>query len=246
MQIAGYAAGGLLIASIGPGRAIGLSAALIGLSALVTWFGLKPRRPKATGRASFRATREGNRALLGVAPTRTVLLAGWLPNGLIVGAEALYIPLAGDTASILFVPAAVGMLVGDVVFGRWVSPRRLAMLVNPLHTLLAVPYLMFFARPALWLAAIAVAIASVGYAATLGLQQRLTEAVPQALRGQAFGLDGSGRMSFQAIGALCAGTLAELIGAAQAMTVTATASLFVTALLWKSLGQARPPVAAIG
>jgi hypothetical protein len=46
-----------------------------------------------------------------------------------------------------------------------------------------------------------VVAASFGYSGTLGLQQRLIDAVPDNLRGQAFGLDGSGRMTFQAIGA---------------------------------------------
>ncbi len=235
MQIAGFAAGGLLIAALGPHRALTVSAVLLGVSGLVTWLGLKARAPKAVGRPGISATWQGNKELFRSSRIRALLLGGWVPNGLIVGAEAMYVPFAGDAASVLFIAAALGMLTGDVCFGRWVSPARLSALVNPLHLLLAVPYLVFFVNPNVWAGAVAVFVASIGFAATLGLQSRLNEAVPEVLRGQAFGLDGSGRMSFQAVGAFAIGSLAEVCGVPWAMTGAALASIAVTLLLWRAL-----------
>jgi predicted MFS family arabinose efflux permease len=87
--------------------------------------------------------------------------------------------------------------------------------------------------------AAAVFVASFGYAGTLGLQQRLVEITPDDLRGQALGLDGSGRMTFQAVGAGATGSVAEATGAATAMTVAALASLAVTALLRRRLRRGR-------
>jgi predicted MFS family arabinose efflux permease len=162
-------------------------------------------------------------------------VGSWLPNGLIVGAEAMFVPYAGDAGAVLFVAAALGMLVGDLVVGRWVSADRRARQVNAMHALLAAPYLIFFLSPNVWVGAVAVAVASFGYSGTLGLQQRLVDAVPEERRGQALGLDGSGRMTFQALGASFIGALAELTGAPVAMTLAAVASLLVTAAFWPAL-----------
>ena len=133
------------------------------------------------------------------------------------------------------------MLIGDVLVGRWVPPAARDRLINPLHALLAAPYAIFLLKPGAWLAAAAVLVASVGYAAGLGLQQRLLDATPGALRNQALGLDGSARMSMQAVSAAAVGGVAELIGAAGAMTAAAVASLLITAALWPRL---RHPVKA--
>jgi predicted MFS family arabinose efflux permease len=158
-----------------------------------------------------------------------------VPNGLIVGAEAMYVPYAENAAAVLFVAAAAGMLGGDLVVGRWVSASDRERLINPLHVLLAVPYLLFALTPAVWIGAMAVFAASAGFSAGLGLQQRLIEAVPDDLRGQALGLESSGRMTFQAVGASLVGSLAEATGAPIAMTGAALASLLITALLWAPL-----------
>ncbi|GAA1875677.1 hypothetical protein [Asanoa iriomotensis] len=231
MQIIGFATGGTLIATLGPHRALAIAAALIAISAAVTYTGLRTRSPRATGRAGVAATWRGNRALFMNRSTRTVLIASWVPNGLIVGAEAMYVPYAGDWAAALFVAAAAGMLAGDLAVGRFVPVPVLDRFITPLQALLAVPYLLFFLHPGLAVGAAAVFVASFGYAGTLGLQQRLVDWAPESLRGQALGLDGSGRMTFQAVGATAVGGVAEATGPAIAMTVAALASLAVTASL---------------
>ncbi|WP_191837482.1 MFS transporter [Catellatospora chokoriensis] len=235
MQIIGFAVGGTLIAVIGPHPALFASAAFMVVSALLTRFGLRRRAPRAAGRAGLRETWHGTRVLWRDPAIRALLLALWLPNGIIVGAEAMYVPYAGSSAGILFIAAALGMLAGDVVVGRWVSPGRLDRLITPLQTLLAVPYLIFVFHPGTWLAAGAVAVASFGFAAALGLQRRLLDAMPEQLRGQGLGLDSSGRMTSQAIGAFAVGSLAEAFGPAAAMTGAAVGSLLIVALLWRPL-----------
>jgi predicted MFS family arabinose efflux permease len=173
-----------------------------------------------------------NRALWTTPSIRPTLLAAWLPNGLIVGAEAMYVPYAVESAGVLFVAGAAGMLLGDVVVGRWMPAPVRERWSSPLRALLAIPYLLFVLHPAIPVAAAAVFVASVGYAATLGLQQRLVDRVPATLTGQAIGLEGSGRMTFQAIGASVIGSVAEFTGPATAMTVAGVASLLATLSLW--------------
>jgi hypothetical protein len=102
---------------------------------------------------------EANLRLLGSPTIRPVLLGMWLPNGLIVGAEAMYIPYAGAAASALFIAAALGMLCGDLVVGRWVPGSWRVRLPNRLHLLLAAPHLLFLVHPPVWLAVAAVAVA---------------------------------------------------------------------------------------
>ncbi|GIF71356.1 MFS transporter [Asanoa siamensis] len=241
MQILGFATGGTLIATLGPHRALAVAAVFIAFSAVITFLGLRTRPPRATGRAGVSATWQGNRTLFANRSTRAVLLAAWVPNGLIVGAEAMYVPYAGDWAAVLFVAAAAGMLTGDLVIGRFVPPATLNRFITKLQALLAVPYLLFFLHPDLTVGAVAVFVASFGYAGTLGLQQRLIDHTPEDLRGQALGLDGSGRMTFQAIGAGTVGLVAEATGPATAMTVAAIASLTVTALLQPRLRAREDP-----
>ncbi|MYX42732.1 MFS transporter, partial [Streptomyces sp. SID89] len=55
-------------------------------------------------------------------PRRLTYLGLWLPNGLVVGCESLYVPYAPGAAGTLFACAALGMLAGDVTVGRLLPP----------------------------------------------------------------------------------------------------------------------------
>jgi hypothetical protein len=134
---------------------------------------------------------------------RILLLAQWLPNGLIVGAEALYVPYAGRNAGILFTAAAAGMLAGDTVIGRWTTARQRTRLTFPHYALLAGPYLAFLGRPGTIEAAAVVTAASFGDAACLGLQERFLQAVPGQISGHALGFAGAGMMTAQAMAIAC-------------------------------------------
>ena len=92
-------------------------------------------------------SRAVNRLLLGSSTLRPVYLALWVPNGLVVGCEALIVPYAGRAAGYLFAATAVGMLAGDVLMGRVVPPHLRDRLVEPARLLLAVPWLAFFLQP---------------------------------------------------------------------------------------------------
>lgn len=242
MQILGFAVGGTLLATIGARPALLTAAGFAATSAAILRLGLRPRPPKAVGRASLSTTHQGNKQLLTNPAIRALLVANWVPNGLIVGAEALYVPYAGNAAGVLFVAAALGMLIGDVAVGRWVPRARRARLAVPLLLLLAAPYLVFIVEPDLWLAAPAVAVASVGFAASLVLQDRLLSTVPDELRAQAFGLAGSGMMTMQAAAAALAGVTAEVLSPGLAMAAVAFASLAATTLLTPRLRDAEPRV----
>ncbi|GII97022.1 MFS transporter [Sinosporangium siamense] len=231
MQIAGFAAGGVIVAVLSPQGAL-LSALVLDLmAAAVLWFGLNSRPPRASGRPSVRATWRGNAELWSLPARRHLYIALWVPNGLIVGCEALFIPYAPETSWVLFIAAAFGMLVGDMLVGRFAAPRWRARLTTPLRVLLAVAYLVFVVRPHWAVAAVVAAVASVGFAAGVLLQERLITATPERLQGQALGLHGSGMSAMQAVGATVAGALAQFMDIHSAMTVLAVMSLAVTVYL---------------
>lgn len=230
-QILGFATGGILVAVLSPRACLLLAAALYAVSAVVVRFCLTPRPPRAQGRPSVAATWRANAQLWSSRPRRHVLLGLWLPNGLVVGCESLYVPYAPEHAGTLLACAALGMLVGDVTVGRLVPPAVRRRLGTPLLVLLATPYLLFFLQPALPLAAVAVAVASVGFGASLVQQERLMELTPTELSGHALGLHGSGMLTMQGVSAALAGSIAQLASPATAVTVMAVTSLTVTVTL---------------
>ncbi|MGW6603029.1 MFS transporter [Streptomyces sp. NPDC055036] len=227
-QIGGFAIGGVLVAALSPRGTLLVGAVLYLVSAAVARCGLARRPPRAAGRPSVRETWRNNVWLLSPGPRRRVYLALWVPNGLIVGCESLFIPYAPHHAGLLFTVAALGMLAGDVTIGRFVPSRWRGRLATPLCLLLAAPYLLFALRPALPLAVAAVVLASVGYASNLLLQERLMALIPEESSGHALGLHTSGMLTMQGVGAALAGAVAQHTSPATAMALTATASLLVT------------------
>jgi MFS family permease len=235
MQIVGFAAGGALIALVSARGALVIAAALFLSSVVIVRTSLCERAARAAGRASVRETWAGNARLWSVPARRNVYLAMWVPNGLIVGCEALFVPYAPHAAGLLFVAAGAGMLAGDTAVGRFIPVAWRGRMISPLRLLLAAPYLLFALRLPLPMAVAAIVVASFGYGASLLLQDRLLAMTPSDLRGQALGLHSSGMLTMQAVGATVAGTLAEHVTPAMAMTIMAVASVAITVALTPGL-----------
>jgi predicted MFS family arabinose efflux permease len=185
------------------------------------------------------ATWRANALLWSSAPRRRVYLALWIPNGLIVGCESLYVSYAPGSAGTLFACAALGMLAGDVLVGRLVPPRLRPRLGFPLLLLLALPYVPFLLHPPLPLAAVAVTVASAGFGASLVQQERLVALTPDELTGHALGLHSAGMLTMQGVAAALAGSVAQLTSPARAMTVLAVVSAGVTLALMAAEGRQR-------
>ncbi|BAL86717.1 putative MFS transporter [Actinoplanes missouriensis 431] len=239
MQIAGFATGGLLVLVLSPGQTLLAGAGLHLLAAVVARFGLSRRAPRAAGRPSVAETWRVNRRLWAIPGVRPIYLALWIPNGLIVGCEALFVPWSSSGAGVLLAAAAAGMLAGDVLAGRYLTPRWRTRLAPLLRLLLAVPYLLFVLDPPLPIAAFAAAAASVGYCSTLLLQEGLVAITPPETRGQALGLHTSGMLTMQAVCAALAGTVAEHTAPGVAIAAMASASIVVTLALAPALRRRR-------
>ena len=247
MQIVGYGVGGLLLLTFSTTELfIGAAATELVVVALIR-FGLADHPPRATGRAVQRS-RAVNRLLLGSSTLRPVYLALWVPNGLVVGCEALIVPYAGRAAGYLFAATAVGMLAGDVLMGRVVPPPPAGSAGRARSTAAgrALVGVLPAALDRAWPALLA-AVASVGYCASLPLQERLVTRTSTDIRGHVLGLHGLGMTAMQGVGALLAGTVATLLGsdahaAGTAIGLMAAASVVVTLTLVPGLRRSRQHV----
>ncbi len=254
MQVVGYGAGGLALLWLSP-RDLFFLAALADLLAVASVrLGIRAR-PARTARGSGSGhtldvvgrTAAVNWRLFQSPVTRPLYLALWVPNGLIVGCESLFIPYAhsasvghGAVAGWLFAATAAGAVAGEALVGRFMPPGWRNRLIAPLRLLLAVPYLLFFLGPPLAIAVPLAFLASAGYAASLPIQDRLIQHTDEAIQGQVLGLHANGVMIWQAIGALIAGAVACWLPPATGMGAMAAASTAVTLLLVPGLRRSAP------
>ncbi|MER6718386.1 MFS transporter [Streptomyces halstedii] len=244
-QVAGYAVGGALVAVLSPRGTLLVAAALYLAGALAVRCGLARVPPRSAGRPSVAATWRTNALLWSSVPRRRVYLALWLPNGLVVGCESLFVPYAPDRAGPLFACAALGMLAGDTLAGRFLPARvRGGAASTWLLLLLAGPYLLFALRPGPSSALALAAVASTGFSASLLLQERLVALTPRALAGQALGLHSSGMLTAQGVAASIAGAVAQRVPAGTAIALMAAASIAVTLALAPGLRRDRGPAGA--
>src|SRR6185437_593339 len=109
---------------------------------------------------------------------------------------------------------------------------------------------LFLLRPPLAVALVSGFLASVGYAASLPLQERLLAHATADVRGQVLGLYSNAMMAMQGVAAVLAGLLAQRLGgghagATTAIGVTGCASLAVTVALVPGLRRTRPGRSAV-
>ncbi|MFH8367160.1 hypothetical protein [Streptomyces sp. NPDC018031] len=227
--VLGYAASTLLLRRLGPSEIFLLAAVLTGLAVAVLAATVRERPVRSAHRPGLRRTWTTNAALFSDPGARALLLNLWVPNGLVVGCEALFIPYAPEHAGTLLAAAAAGMLLGDLAVGRLLGPDRRRRCAFALRLLLAAPYLLFAWHPPVPVLVAAVFVSGAGFAATLPLQEQLLALTPRPVRGQVQGVESAGRMTWQGIGAAVAGGLAQFFGPAVAITALTVASLAVTA-----------------
>ena len=243
-QIAGQAAGGLLLTALSPAGTLWLSAAGSAWAVALARFRLPdvPAASREPGPAAgtARATWRVNRRLLRDRTTRGLLLAFWVPVCLAVGAEGLAVPYADHVGSAhgagpLLSAAAFGMFAGNFVMGRWIRVEVRERLTPALAALMGVPLLLFVFSPSLPVACVLLAMAMFGLSYELTVQRRLVDAVPESIRGQALGLSQSGVMTTQAVAIGSGGALGEVLAPPHAVVLCGAAALISVLALWRHL-----------
>jgi predicted MFS family arabinose efflux permease len=237
-QLAGMAGGGIAVASLGPRHALLVTAACHLLAVVLTRLLLPDLpAPPRTGEALLRRSWRGNRRLLADPSVRVLLLAQWLPPAFVTGAESVLVPYAAvrgypaGSAGLLLACVPVGMILGDLVVARLLSPAMRERLVIPLIALLGVPLLgfMFDIHPVP--AGVLLFLLGCGFAYGLGIQRRFIEVIPDDARGQAFALMSTGLMTLQGVGPIALGAVAEVIPVGLAMGAAGMAILAIVCWL---------------
>ncbi|MEU8682337.1 MFS transporter [Streptomyces sp. NPDC048611] len=246
-QLLGLAGGGAALTLLGARHALLLSAGAYLAAALAVRLrlpDLPTPQPAGSGRPEpaapgsvLRHSWSGIAGLLGARRVRQLLLAQWLPSSFAAGAESLIVPFCGQrgfaagSAGPLLACLPVGMLLGNLLVGRFLSPGARERLVAPLAAVLGLPLVVFALRPPWVVCAVLLLISGVGFAYGLGLQRAFLDAVPEASRGQAFGLLTSGLMTVQGVGPAVFGSVAEASSTGVAMAWAGGATVCVAGFL---------------
>ncbi|MFG2178376.1 MFS transporter [Streptomyces abikoensis] len=228
MAVLGYAVGAVLLRHLSPREVFLVATALTGTALVLVRATIRERSIRLTRRPGLRETWTANIALFSRPGRRVLLLNLWVPNGLIVGCEALFISYDPGLASVLLAAGSAGMLLGDLAVGRLLTADQRRRWAFALRLLLAAPYLLFAVHPPVLVATAAVFVASAGFAATLPLQEQLLASTPEPVRGQVQGVESAGRMTWQGIGAAIAGGVAQYLPLAATISVLAAISLAIT------------------
>ncbi|MFB9206772.1 MFS transporter [Nonomuraea spiralis] len=247
VQMLGFAAGGAMIATLGPYRALALDAATFLASALILASGVRPRpAPGHDGEkpSMWTMTRAGAKLVFGSRRLRTLVLFAWL-CGFYILPEGIAAPYAAELATgSLSVPVITGLLmaamptgtvVGAFVFSRFVTPARRLRLMGWLAVLSCAPLMVTALRPPLAVVLAAWVLSGIGGAYQLAANAAFVQNVPAERRGQAFGLVQSGLMAVQGIAILVGGFAAERLGPELVVAIsggTGVIAAAVLALMW--------------
>jgi predicted MFS family arabinose efflux permease len=250
-QVGGFALGGLLLTVLSPRSLLLLDAASFLASAVLLRVGTRERPPRADKPAGWPATAAagaarrsvardslaGVRLTLGSPRLRPLLLFYWLPPVFTIAPEALATPYVAEfghspsAVGLLLAAAAAGSVAGMLTAGSRLSPSMRLRLTVPLAAWTFLPLLGFAARPALIPAMALLVLSGLGWAYSIGLDQRLLEATPQHLRGRTLSLTTSGLMVANGLGFAAAGAAAELASPRTVIVTSGLAGLLVVTLL---------------
>jgi MFS family permease len=241
-QVAGFVAGGLLVAALGPRQALFVDAVTFALSALVIRLGVRARKAAASGpgRRHWADVRAGARLVFGDPTLRVLTLFAWLaafhvhsvPSGVVV-------PYAAEqgggalAAGLLLATAGLGSGVAMIALSRLPGPRRLQ-LMAPLAVLAAAPLVPCLLDPPLPVVGLLWLLAGLGTGYQLAANVAFVSAVPAERRAHAFGMVSAGLAAGQGLGVVVAGLLAEftdpaiVVGAAGLVGLVAVLALLAT------------------
>ncbi|MEU8785113.1 MFS transporter [Streptomyces sp. NPDC048637] len=219
-QLAGFAAGGLLLVVVSPAAVLALTAGAFLGSALLLRLGTLARPARAGARGAERgallgASLGGGRRLLADRRVRALLLLTWLPPAFVSIPEALLVPYAGLLGTgpagmgLLMCSMPIGAVVAESLVGSFLGPRARARLTFPMGVFAVLPSLGFAAQPSLGWAVLLLALTGTGIAYNFGVDRWFVAAVPDELLGQAMTVMQAGRMTVMGLAMGLAGVAAE-------------------------------------
>lgn len=256
-QLGGYVAGGALVAFTGTHTALLIDAGTFAVSAVLVRFGLRQRSaPDATDGAVAKTTlvslRDGLRLVWHNQLLRTLVWLGCLSGFYVIG-EGLAVPYAHElgggplATGLLFAALPAGNALGTFLLTRLVAPPSRLRLLGPLAVLAPAILVLCVVKLDL-IGTLLVWSASAGAAAYQTVAgAAFIQAVPDAGRGQAFGLANTSLRVAQGLGVVVAGAVAERISPSLVVTLFGAVGALVAvlaALSYQRAGTAVTGVAA--
>lgn len=222
VQVAGFAAAGVVVSTLGTGPALIADAATFAVSALLVRLFVAEHALLPRERSTEQAPRlladaaSGARLVFRLPALRTPMLLGWLAAFYNVP-EGIAAPLAralhgGPTAvGALLAAGALGGSVGNIAFSRLLPPRRRANLMAPSAACCCALLMLFASGPGLVPAVIILTCSGLlgGYQAAAS--SSFVRETPADRRAQAFGLAQGGMNLGQGSAMILAGAAAGLI-----------------------------------
>ena len=245
-QVLGFVAGGSLAALLGPSRTLLVDAATFLASALLLAVGVRerPAPRSAAGRSAeetlspLGSVLAGTRLVFGNRRLRALVALAWL-CGFYVVPEGLAAPYAAslggqaETVGLLLAAQPAGAVLGALVLARLVSPDRRLRLMGPMAVLSCLPLLGCAANPGTEVTLVLWALSGVGTAYQLAANAAFVAAVPDAGRGQAFGLVQSGIVAVQGVAILAAGAAALTVAPSTVVAVAGGLGAAAAAVVWQ-------------
>lgn len=248
--LAGFGAGGVLLAALSPRGAITVTVGTFCCSALLLRFGTRarPARLAEAGEGAGRLLSDslaGARSVLADRGIRALLLLFWVPAFFVVAPEALAAPYAdavglGPAAlGLLMCAMAAGHIGAELWAGTALGPRTRSRIVLPTAALGLLPLALYATRPGMPLTLVALVLAGAGGAYIIGLDQWFVDAVPEVLRGRAMTLLTAGLMTGQGLGMALAGLAAEFFPVHQVVAASGVIGTLCTLLVVREVRRTR-------
>lgn len=240
-QLAGYVAGGAIVAFTGEHTALLIDAGTFAASALLVRFGLRARNAPTrfngvrTSTATLVSLRAGLKLVWRNHVLRALVWLGCLSAFYVIG-EGLAVPYTKElgggplTTGLLFAALPAGNAVGTLLLTRLVTPTNRLRLLGPLAVLAPLVLVLCAFRLGLiaTLVVWAASAAAAGYQSVAGAA--FIQAVPDAGRGQAFGLAQTSLRVSQGVGVVLAGAMAEWISPSMVVTLFGAIGTIVAVL----------------
>ena len=242
-QLAGFGAGGWAVAAIGSRAALAVDALTFLISAIIIRIGvckrvvhLAPEFPRELSGVHRRAWLTGPRAVFADPRLRTLLALSWL-LGLIVVPEGLAAPyaaqLGGGAASVgvLLASGPAGVLIGTVIYTRWLSASTRAALLGPFAAATGLPLVLCIASPGIAVSCLLWALAGSFTGYQVQVVTEFVATIAPGVRGQGIAIASAGLLGAQGIGLLAGGLISQFTAPATAIAAAgATAVILGTAL----------------
>jgi MFS family permease len=224
-QIGGNAFGGTLLVLLTPSGALLANAASFAVSAALVRLFLEnhPSGRELRQASLLRDSLRGARTILAHGELRPLLLVAWVVPMFAVAPEAVGAPYVaahhGSPALVGWWLAAlpIGLICGNVIGIRGLSPEQQRRIVVPAATASFVPYLAFVLDPPVPIALPLLLLGGACSLYSLGLDARVRDAAPPHLFARTMSLNTAGLTALQGAGFAFAGAVAQAVGPALAI-----------------------------